>query len=49
MRYHRYKHKSGGYYRGRGRGGRYYTKSGCMVQVIIIFLLFSGIFIFLLK
>lgn len=30
-RYHRYKHKSGGYWRGRSRGGKYYTRKGCMV------------------
>lgn len=49
MSYHRYKHKSGGYYRGRSRGGRYYTRSGCLVQIVIMFLLTIGISIFVLK
>ncbi len=31
MKYHKYKHKKGGYYRGRTRSGHYYTRQegGC--------------------
>ncbi|MDR7856319.1 hypothetical protein [Tissierella sp.] len=36
MRYHRYKNKHGGYYRGRSRYGRYYTRpSGCLLPILI--------------
>lgn len=49
-RYHSYKNKSGGYLRGRGRYGRYYTvKSGCLLPVIlfILFLLLITSYIIL--
>lgn len=36
MRYHRYKNKSGGYYKGRARSGKYYTYKGCLVNMILI-------------
>lgn len=36
MGYHKYKNKSGGYYRGRSRYGRYYTRpSGCLLPILI--------------
>ena len=35
MRYHRYKYKSGGYYRGRSRYGKYYTKQGCYIATCV--------------
>lgn len=35
MRYHNYKHKSGGYYRGRSRSGKYYTKQGCYIATCV--------------
>ena len=30
-RYRSYKNKSGGYWRGRSRSGKYYTKRGCFI------------------
>lgn len=35
MGYHRYKHKPGGYYRGRSRSGRYYTRQGCYIATCV--------------
>lgn len=35
MRYHRYKKKPGGYWRGRSRTGRYYTKQGCYIATCV--------------
>ena len=35
MAYHRYKHGSGSYYRGRSRSGRYYTRKGCYVATCV--------------
>lgn len=44
MRYHKYKNKSGGYYRGRSRAGRYYTRpSGCLLPVLIIILVIISV------
>lgn len=39
MRYHSYKHKIGGYFRGR-RYGRYYTRTGCLVYLLIMAFIF---------
>lgn len=47
-KYHRYKNKSGGYYRGRSRSGRYYTKSGCMLPILSIILLVLAVVTWLL-
>lgn len=42
-RYHSYKHKPGGYFRGRSRFGRYYTrKAGCVIPMAL-FLLLMGL------
>jgi len=38
-RYHRYKHKPGGYWRGGSRWGRYYTKKGCAPLLLVSLLL----------
>jgi len=36
MGYHRYKHKAGGYWRGRSRRGGFYTRrGGCMVVITL--------------
>ena len=47
MRGHSYKNRRGSYYRGRSRTGRYYTRSGCLIQVLLIiaaliFIMISG-------
>ncbi len=34
MAYHKYKNKSGGYYRHRNRGGKYSTTPGCLVSLL---------------
>ncbi|MEY8416686.1 hypothetical protein AAK964_10325 [Tissierella praeacuta] len=48
MRYHRYKNKRGGYYRGRSRYGRYYTRpSGCLLPILVFTAALIGIIIFL--
>src|SRR5690348_14127781 len=40
VRYHRYKHKAGGYWRGRSRFGRFYTRSGgCCLVLFAVFIL----------
>ena len=37
MRYHSYKNRAGGYWRGRSRFGRYYTrKGGCLVLIVLL-------------
>ena len=34
-RYHSYKGKRGGYWRGRSRMGKYYTRRGCLVILLV--------------
>jgi len=47
MAYHGYKHKSGGYFRHRSRGGRYATYPGCLIMIILILIVIiaTGLFI----
>ncbi len=47
MRYHKYKNKSGGYFRGRSRVGRYYTRQGCLLPILST-TIFIGIMIYLI-
>ena len=49
MSWHSYKNKRGMYYRGRSKSGRYYTRQGCLVQIIQILLLITLIIVFLFK
>lgn len=46
MRGHSYKHKRGMYFRGRSRTGRYYTRTGCLLP-ILLFILVLSVIIFL--
>lgn|GEM_PF-5771665 len=46
MRVHSYKHKTGTYYKGRSRGGRYYTRQGCLLPILSITLLIGIVIYF---
>ncbi len=49
MRYHKYKNKPGGYYRGRSRSGRYYTRSsGCLLPILVASIGMISLIMFLL-
>lgn len=48
MGYHRYKNRSGGYYRGRSRIGRFYTRpSGCLLPILIFVTIIFSIILLL--
>jgi len=44
MRGHSYKNKSGMYFRGRSRGGRYYTRTGCLIPTLLFIIILSKLF-----
>lgn len=47
MRLHKYKNKRGTCYRGRSRRGRYYTRHGCLLPILFMFLI-VGLIIYIL-